>query len=47
MKQLSDSLGVGGPDDAASRSSVQANVKQFQKDYATAEKDAANVEAAK
>lgn len=42
-----DGDGVGGPDDATYRAKVQADVKQFQKDFATAEKDAANVEAGK
>jgi hypothetical protein len=40
-----DGDGVGGPDDATYRAKVQADVTQFQKDFATAEKDADNVEA--
>ncbi|WP_370111858.1 hypothetical protein [Streptacidiphilus sp. MAP12-33] len=39
-----DGDGVGGPDDATYRAKVEADVTQFQKDFATAEKDAANVE---
>lgn len=41
----SDGDGVGGPDDANYRAKVQADVAQFQKDFATAEKDADHVEA--
>jgi hypothetical protein len=43
----SDGLGVGGPSDADARTKVEADAKQFRTDFATAEKDAANVEAGK
>ncbi|MFC5910238.1 hypothetical protein [Streptacidiphilus monticola] len=48
MAQMAnDGLGVGGPDDASARQRVEADIKQFQKDYAAVVKDADNVAAGK
>jgi hypothetical protein len=42
-----DGLGVGGPDDAAARTSVLKDAKQFRADFATAESAAGDVAAGK